>query len=683
MDVVREEQAAFKEEMDSIKSKIEQIFEAIQALARREEEARVAAAARNDALVQGVALQSGPSVPIPNPVIYSLLPGFVPPTEITHVPPPVHTSGVADGVAAQGPTIVNQVVIPRTNEELQDEFEMQNYNGATLVVIPTAAKDSEAILMCRDLAEKLRILEGHNSTRLRALEMCLVPDVDSLTGASLDWYMQLECSNIHTWVELAEAFAKQYKYNTDMAPNRTQLQSMAQKDSESFKEYAQRWRELAARVHPPLVDRELIDIFMGTLQGQYYERLISSVSTGFSDMVIMGERVEEGLKNGKIQGGSSSLPILKKPFNGFKRKEGETSAISSHRGRPPYKAPASVPYYQYPYVAAAQYLTMPYRPIAPVPIPAPVPHYHVPVPQYQAPQPQFQAPPPQHQQRNQQNNQPRPVQQQRPNQQRPYQRYNNVNTTPIPMTYTQLLPYLIQNGTVVPRALPPMPKPHKPWYIENARCSFHANSEGHTTENCKVFKLRVQELIDQKILSFADVPNVGNNPLPKHDSSGVNAIESSTDDGLIKDVFKLKTLLTVVRARLMEAELMNGVHDNCARVIQFTRAKIDEDVAVIVPVTKAVPWNYEPVFYVGNEPVILKEPNVTNIAGVSGVTRSGRVFSPEVIPNKESAPTIEPTKGKEANPPEEGEGSFKKAVTAEEDRELLKIIKKSDYKVID
>ncbi|XP_050910073.1 uncharacterized protein LOC127123946 [Lathyrus oleraceus] len=472
--------------------------------------------------------------------------------------------------------------------------------------------------------------------------------------------MQLEYSNIHTWDELAKAFTKQYKYNTDMAPNRTQLQSMAQKDNEAFKEYAQCWRELAARVHPPLVDRELIDIFMGTLQGQYYERLISSVSTGFYDMVIVGERVEEGLKSGKIQGGSSSQPILKKPFNGFKRKEGETSAISSQRGRPPYKAPASVPYYQYPYVAAAQYPTMPYRPIAPIPIPAPVPHYQVPVPQYQAPQPQFQAPPPQHQQRNQQNNQPRPVQQQRPNQQ-----YNNVNTTHIPMSYTQLLPYLIQNGTVMPRALPPMPKPHKPWYDENARCSFHANSE-----------------------------------------------ESSTDDGLIKDVFKLKTLLTVVHARLMEAELMNE------RVIQFTRGKIDEDVAMIVPVfdqerlpkpfvvpyqrnvdlepvkkikpmvihvpapfsfdsTKVVPWNYEPVVYVGNKLVILKEPDMTNIAGASGVTRSGRVFSPEVIPNKESALTVEPTNGKEVNPPEAGEGSSKKAVIVEEDREFLKIIKKT------
>lgn len=296
MDVVREEQAAFREEMDSFKSKIEQIFEAIQALARREEEARVASTARNDALVQGVALQSGPSVPIPNPVIYGLPLGFVPPPERNHVPPHAHTSGVADGVAVQGPLIVNQLVMPRTDEELQDEFEMQNYNGATPVVIPTAAQDSEAILMCRALAEKLRILEGHNSTRLSALEMCLVPDVvippkfktpefekykgltcpnvhlkmycrkmaayarddklmihcfqDSLTGAFLDWYMQLECSNIHTWDELAEAFAKQYKYNTDMAPNRTQLQSMAQKDNESFKEYAQTLERIGCKGAP-------------------------------------------------------------------------------------------------------------------------------------------------------------------------------------------------------------------------------------------------------------------------------------------------------------------------------------------------------------------------------------------------------------------------------------------------
>ncbi|XP_050896073.1 uncharacterized protein LOC127102782 [Lathyrus oleraceus] len=317
---------------------------------------------------------------------------------------------------------------------------MKNYNGATPVVVSTTAQDFKAILMCRALAEKLRILEGHNSTRLSALEMCIAPDVvippklkapklekdkgltcpnvhlktycrklaayprddklmihcfqDSLSGASLDWYMQLQCNNIHTWDELAEAFAKKYKYNTDIPPNRTQLQSMDEKDSESFKEYAQHLRELDARAHPRQVDRELIDIFMGTMQGQHCEILISSVSTRFFDMVIMGERVEEGLKSGKIQGDSNSQPILKKPFNRFKRKEGETSFISSQRGRAPPRAPAPILYYQYPYVTAAQYLKIPYCPVAHVPIPASVPQYQVLVPQYQAPQSQFQAPPP-------------------------------------------------------------------------------------------------------------------------------------------------------------------------------------------------------------------------------------------------------------------------------------------------
>lgn len=185
------------------------------------------------------------------------------------MPPPVHTSGVADGLVAQGLPVVNQMPIPHIDEELQYEFEMQNYNGATPVVIPIAAQGFEAILICCALAKNLRILEGLKSTYLSDLEMYLVPDVVippkfkapefekykgltcpnihlkmyyrkkvayarddklmihffqyRLPRASLDWYIQLDCNNIHTWDELAEAFSKQYKYNTEMVPNCTQL----------------------------------------------------------------------------------------------------------------------------------------------------------------------------------------------------------------------------------------------------------------------------------------------------------------------------------------------------------------------------------------------------------------------------------------------------------------------------
>lgn len=113
--------------------------------------------------------------------------------------------------------------------------------------------------------------------------------------------MQLEHTHIRTCRELAEAFLKHYQYNTDMGTNQTQLQSLVQKPDESFKEYAQRWRELASRVQPPLLEKYLVDMFMGTLYGPYLEKLIGSTSVGFSDLVVVGERIENCLKIGKIQ----------------------------------------------------------------------------------------------------------------------------------------------------------------------------------------------------------------------------------------------------------------------------------------------------------------------------------------------------------------------------------------------
>lgn len=81
------------------------------------------------------------------------------------------------------------------------------------------------------------------------------------------------------------------------------------------------------------MERELVDMFMGTLQGPYYATMIGFTSTGFTDLVMEGERVEAGIKAGKIQ-----VPIVssssgtKKPFGSFqKKKEGETSAVFTQR----------------------------------------------------------------------------------------------------------------------------------------------------------------------------------------------------------------------------------------------------------------------------------------------------------------------------------------------------------------
>jgi len=73
---------------------------------------------------------------------------------------------------------------------------------------------------------------------------------DSLTGTALKWYMNLDRAEIRTFNDLREAFVQQYKFNVDMASNRSDLQSMTQKGSETLKEYAQRWRDVVVQVSP-------------------------------------------------------------------------------------------------------------------------------------------------------------------------------------------------------------------------------------------------------------------------------------------------------------------------------------------------------------------------------------------------------------------------------------------------
>ena len=63
---------------------------------------------------------------------------------------------------------------------------------------------------------------------------------ESLTRAAVTWYTNLEPSRVHSWKDLMVAFVRQYQYNSDMAPDRMQLQSICKRGHGSFKEYTQR-----------------------------------------------------------------------------------------------------------------------------------------------------------------------------------------------------------------------------------------------------------------------------------------------------------------------------------------------------------------------------------------------------------------------------------------------------------
>nr|KYP31951.1 hypothetical protein KK1_047491 [Cajanus cajan] len=117
------------------------------------------------------------------------------------------------------------------------------------------------------LEERLRVVEGHNFDVQEAANMCLVQDIQfpakfkihdfqKYTGASFPkghitmYYRKMAAYvgnenllihwKIQTWKQLADAFLRRYKYNIDLIPDRSDLQSLSKRGDESFKTYAQR-----------------------------------------------------------------------------------------------------------------------------------------------------------------------------------------------------------------------------------------------------------------------------------------------------------------------------------------------------------------------------------------------------------------------------------------------------------
>lgn len=127
----------------------------------------------------------------------------------------------------------------------------------------------------------------------------------------------------------------------------------------------------------------------------------------------------------------------------------------------------------------------------------------------------------------------------------------------MPMSYNQILPYLIRKGWVELKALAPMIPPYPPKFDENARCGYNDGSLGHTIDNCNALKYKVQELIDAKLLTFKELDqNMKNNPLPGHLGPYINSIKEFVEIDMIKEVKKVKTHMLVIHEKLTKAMII-------------------------------------------------------------------------------------------------------------------------------
>lgn len=186
-----------------------------------------------------VVVAANPMPPLGNPAI-----------QILRVPPggiPPHVGG---GPMNQNPVSPPVFEVDGQNDAFFNPRDESFYDA----FVPTSAEIERKF---RAIEEKIKVMEGSNAFGLDATEMCLVPSVqipaklkvpsfekykgvsyprthiraycrkmdaysndekllmhffqNNLSGASLQWYMQLESTSIRTWKDLAEAFMKHYR----------------------------------------------------------------------------------------------------------------------------------------------------------------------------------------------------------------------------------------------------------------------------------------------------------------------------------------------------------------------------------------------------------------------------------------------------------------------------------------
>lgn len=70
--------------------------------------------------------------------------------------------------------------------------------------------------------------------------------------------------------------------------------------------------------------------------------------------------------------------------------------------------------------------------------------------------------------------------------------------------------------------------PKRKIYDPSKKCAYHSGSPGHDTQDYWSLKHKIQNLIDSgdTVVKQPNQPNITTNPLPMHNGSGVNMIES-------------------------------------------------------------------------------------------------------------------------------------------------------------
>ncbi|XP_070022318.1 uncharacterized protein [Nicotiana sylvestris] len=320
-----------------------------------------------------------------------------------------------------------------------------------------------------------------------------------------------------------------FRLNTENAPDVFYIQNLKKKPTETFREYATRWRSEASKVRPSLDEEQMNKFFVRAQDPQYYKRFMVIKNHKFSDIIKLGERIKEGIKSGMLTN-FEALQATNKALQ-----SGGISKKRDVRATPPTRQ------------------------------------------NYPRPQPNFDCKPP-----------------------RQY--------TAIYEPIDQLYERLKSTGYVTHVPAVELENPSQ-WVNPNKTCAYHSGMKGHTTDECRTLKDKIETLIDNKVIQAKEAtPNVCNNPLPDHKGGGEHT-QSPIEVEIAASVpFEVEVAPPVATPAPFEVEVVTPFTVTISTTPPFD--------------SKAIPWDYVA------EARRKGKANMEEPDDAQGMTRTGRIYTP-------------------------------------------------------
>ena len=98
-------------------------------------------------------------------------------------------------------------------------------------------------------------LKSHLKMYIRAMQLLGATEEllaqmfqNTLTGAALRWFLNLDDARARSWENIYREFHNQYKYNIEVDVTRRDLETTKQESKESFSTFITKWRSKAAHM---------------------------------------------------------------------------------------------------------------------------------------------------------------------------------------------------------------------------------------------------------------------------------------------------------------------------------------------------------------------------------------------------------------------------------------------------